>query len=167
MSVPWGVCVTDSALFEERIAWYCLHMSQRLQIQLYVATISRIPKIPTSRLTAPLVPVSRPSTPSRPARPLTCPVLRCNLDLWCWAGRTCTRKPRGKRLKWRRFTIFRALRAPSSHGAKKVLAGVRFQRTDTQNDICIGRAEKFSGWEPLLEPSKPFLLLFERGPSLR
>ena len=64
--------MTDSALFEERIAWYCLHMSQRLQIQLYVATISRIPKIPTSRLTVPLVPVSRPSTPSWPARPLTC-----------------------------------------------------------------------------------------------
>ena len=73
-----------------------------------------------------------------------------------------------KRLKWRRFTIFRALRAPSTATApKKVLAGVRFQWTDTQNDICIGRADKFSGWEPLLEPFKPFLLLIERGPYLR
>ena len=52
----------------------------------------------------------------------------------------------------------RAARAEHGHGAKKVLAGVRFQWTDTQNDICIGRADKFSGWEPLLEPSKPFLL---------
>ena len=32
-----------------------------------------------------------------------------------------------------------------------------------QNDICIGRADKFSAWEPLSEPSKPFLLLFELG----
>ena len=39
--------------------------------------------------------------------------------------------------------------------------------TDTQNDICIGRADKFSGWEPLSEPSKPLLLLFERAASLR
>ena len=61
----------------------------------------------------------------------------------------------------------RAARAEHGHGAKKVLAGVRLQWTDTQNDICIGRADKFSGWEPLLEPSKPFLLLFERAPSLR
>ena len=61
----------------------------------------------------------------------------------------------------------RAARAEHGHGAKKVLAGVRFQWTDTQNDICIGRADKFSGWEPLLEPSKPFLLLFERVASLR
>ena len=52
-----------------------------------------------------------------------------------------------------------AARAEHGHGAKKVLAGVRFQWTDTQNDICIGRADKFSAWEPLLEPSKPFLLL--------
>ena len=36
----------------------------------------------------------------------------------------------------------------------------------TQNDICIGRADKFSGREPLLEPSEPFLLLFERVASL-
>ena len=43
----------------------------------------------------------------------------------------------------------RAARAEHGHGAKKVLAGVRFQWTDTQNDICIGRADKFSGWEPL------------------
>ena len=48
----------------------------------------------------------------------------------------------------------RAARAEHGHGAKKVLAGVRFQWTDTQNDICIGRADKFSAWEPLLEPSK-------------
>ena len=61
----------------------------------------------------------------------------------------------------------RAARAEHGHGAKKVLAGVRFQWTDTQNDICISRAEKFSGWEPRLEPSKPFLLLFERAPSHR
>ena len=53
----------------------------------------------------------------------------------------------------------RAARAEHGHGAKKVLAGVRFQWTDTQNDICIGRADKFSAWEPLLEPSKPDLLL--------
>ena len=65
----------------------------------------------------------------------------------------------------------RAARAEHGHGAKKVLgfvlAGVRFQWTDTQNDICIGRADKFSGWEPLSEPSKPLLLLFERAASLR
>ena len=60
----------------------------------------------------------------------------------------------------------RAARAEHGHGAKKVLAGVRFQWTDTQNDICIGRADKFSGREPLLEPSEPFLLLFERVASL-
>ena len=47
----------------------------------------------------------------------------------------------------------RAVRAEHGHGAKKVLAGVRFQWTDTQNDICIGRADKFSGWEPLSERS--------------
>ena len=52
----------------------------------------------------------------------------------------------------------RAARAEHGHGAKKVLAGVRFQWTDTQNDICIGRADKFSGWEPLSEPSEPLLL---------
>ena len=61
----------------------------------------------------------------------------------------------------------RAARAEHGHGAKKVLAGVRFQWTDTQDDICIGRADKFSAWEPLLEPSKPFLLLFELGCALR
>ena len=61
----------------------------------------------------------------------------------------------------------RAARAEHGHGAKKVLAGVRFQWTDTQNDICIGRADKFSAWEPPLEPSKPFLLLFELGCALR
>ena len=61
----------------------------------------------------------------------------------------------------------RAARAEHGHGAKKVLAGVRFQWTDTQNDICIGRADKFSAWEPLLEPSKPFLLHFELGCALR
>ena len=42
----------------------------------------------------------------------------------------------------------RAARAEHGHGAKKVLAGVRFQWTDTQNDICIGRADKFSAWDP-------------------
>ena len=82
-----------------------------------------------------------------------------------------------KKIPWKTVkmaTIYdfpRAARAEHGHGAKKVLgfvlAGVRFQWTDTQNDICIGRADKFSAWEPLLEPSKPFLLLFERGPSLR
>ena len=63
----------------------------------------------------------------------------------------------------------RAARAEQGHGAKKVLARVfRFQWTDhTQNDICIGRADKFSAWEPPLEPSKPFLLLFELGCALR
>ena len=127
--------------------------------------ITLIPKIPTSRLTVPLVPVSRPSTPSRPARPLTCPVLLCNPRLVV-LGRP--KKTPWKTLKMAPIYDFpRAARAEHGHGAKKVLAGVRFQWTDTQNDICIGRADKFSGWEPLLEPSKPFLLLFERGASLR
>lgn len=151
----------DCALFEERIAWYCLHMSQRLQIQLYVATISRIPKIPTSRLTVPLVPVSRPSTPSWPARPLTCPVLLCNLDLWCWAGRTCTRKPRGKRLKWHRFTIFRALRAPSTATApKKCLPESVFSgRTPKTTFASAGRTNLVAGspFQSLLSPSCYFL----------
>ena len=167
--------MTDSALFEERIAWYCLHMSQRLQIQLYVATISRIPKIQTSRLTVPQVPVSRPSTPS--ARPLTCPerflaipnsllpvptpVLLCNLDLWCWAGRTCTRKPRGKRLKWRRFTIFRALRAPSTATApKKCLPESVFSgRTPKTTFASAGRKNLVAGspFQSLLSPSCYFL----------
>ena len=47
------------------------------------------------------------------------------------------------------YDFRRAARAEHGHGAKKVLAGVRFQWTDTQNDICIGRADKFSGWGPL------------------
>ena len=61
----------------------------------------------------------------------------------------------------------RAARAEHGHGAKKVLAGVRFQWTDTQNDIHIGLTDKISGWEPLSEHSKLFLLLFERVVSLR
>ena len=111
----------DCALFLERIAWYCLHMSQRLQIQtLRGSTISRIPKLPQPVGSPSLVPVSRPSQHRRGRRgrspvPSSCVAL----DLWCWASRTCTRKPRGKRLKWHRFTIFGARRAPSTATAPK------------------------------------------------
>ena len=66
-----------------------------------------------------------------------------------------------------RFTIFRARRAPSTATAPKSAAGTHFQWTDTQNDIYIGLTDKISGWEPLSEHSKLFLLLFERVVSLR
>ena len=62
---------------------------------------------------------------------------------------------------------FRARRAPSTATAAKSAAGTHFQWTDTQNDIYIGLTDKISGWEPLSEHSKLFLLLFERVVSLR
>ena len=100
--------------------------------KLYVATISRIPKIPTSRLTVPLVPVSRPSTPSRPARPpLTCPVLLCNPRLVVLGRPNMHKKIPWKTVKMAPIYDFpRAARAEHGHGAKKVLAGVRFQSVD-------------------------------------
>ena len=133
--------------------------------------ITLIPKIPTSRLTVPLVPVSRPSTEHRRvagAAAHACPVLLCNPRLVVLGRPNMHKKTPWKTVKMAPIYDFpRAARAEHGHGAKKVLAGVRFQWTDTQNDICIGRADKFSAWEPLLEPSKPFLLLFELGCALR
>ena len=52
----------------------------------------------------------------------------------------------------------RAARAEHGHGTKKSAAGTHFQWTDTQNDIYIGLTDKISGWEPLSEHSKLFLL---------
>ena len=64
-----------------------------------------------------------------------------------------------------RFSARGARRARPRH--QKVLLGTHFQWTDTQNDIYIGLTDKISGWEPLSEHSKLFLLLFERVVSLR
>ena len=66
------------------------------------------------------------------------------------------------------YDFRRAARAEHGHGAKKCLPEAVFSgRTPKTTFICIGRADKFSAWEPLLEPSKPFLLLFELGCALR
>ena len=162
MSVPWGVCVTDSALFEERIAWYCLHMSQRLQIQLYVATISRIPKIPTSRLTVPLVPVSRPSTPSWPARPLTCPVLLCTPRLVVLSRPNMHKKTPWKTVKMAPIYDFpRAARAEHTATApKKCLPESVFSgRTPKTTFASAGRTNLVAGspFQSLLSPSCYFL----------
>ena len=135
-------------------------MSQRLQISLYAALLF-------------LASQSFHNTPSRTAgvaaqRSRLCSVLLCNPRLVVLGRPNMHKKTPWKTVKMAPIYDFpRAARAEHGHGAKKVLAGVRFQWTDTQNDICIGRADKFSGWEPLLEPSKPFLLLFERVASLR
>ena len=140
----------DCALFLERIAWYCLHMSQRLQIELYVATISRIPKIPTSRLTVPLVPVSRPSTPSRPARPLTCPVLLCSPRLVVLGKPNMHKKTPWKTVKMAPIYDFRrAARAEHGHGAKKCLPEAVFSgRTPKTTFASAGRTN--------LVPGSPF-----------
>ena len=148
---------------------YAVYVAKTLDITLRGSTISRIPKLPQPVGSPSLVPVSRPSPP-RPARPLTpvCPVLLCTPRLVVLGRPNMHKKTPWKMVKMAPIYDFpRAARAEHGHGAKKVLAGVRFQWTDTQNDICIGRADKFSGWEPLLEPSKPLLLLFERGGPLR
>ena len=64
----------------------------------------------------------------------------------------------------------RAARAEHGHGTKKCCwdpFSVSGRTPKTTFTSLIGLTDKISGWEPLSEHSKLFLLLFERVVSLR